>query len=349
MSMPLPIADLSPRTRGWWRVLQVAVWLIGLFIFTSLIVAPDLGLLLFWNVLIPVAPALVVVAVGLWRNICPLASIVLLPRHVGLSQRKIMPIRVQARLGLISVIALYLIVPLRHAIFNTNGPATAALISVLALVGVAMGLRYEWKSAWCSTLCPVHPVERLYGSNVIAPMPNAHCDACMNCVVPCPDSTPNMDPQKPSKFWTARLSGLLITGGLPGFVWGWFHVPDHHNLASAADIAQVYAMPMIGLALSLVVYTLLSRVRAVQEPWLTRAFAAAAVSCYYWYRIPALFGYSLIAADGVLIDARARVPFWTIETLAVASTLFFVYWLMVRAPNQKSWTVRPAYAGRRHG
>ncbi len=346
MSIPLPVLSLTTAPRRVWRVLQVAVWIVGAFIFASLIVRPSLGLTLLWNVLIPVAPALIVVAVGVWRNICPLASVTLLPRHLGMSRRKIMSPKRQAMLGLVSVCALYVLVPLRHAVFNTNGPATAALISALAITGFVMSTRYEWKSAWCSTLCPVHGVEKLYGGNVAATMPNAHCDACMNCVVPCPDSTPNMQPVRKSKYAAGRWSGVLLAGGLPGFVWGWFHVPDQHSLSSVSDIAQVYALPVLGLAISLVTFVALKRARVVQETWLTRVFAAAAVSCYYWYRIPSLLGYGEIPTDGLLVDARAVLPYWSVELLAVFAVAFFVYWLVVRPPNAKSWVVRPAYGGR---
>lgn len=326
--------------------MQALVWLIGCIIFTSLIFYPPLGLLLFWNILIPVAPLLMVVAVGLWRNVCPLASVVLLPRHMGWSKRRIMSPAMQARLGLAGVMLLYLIVPARHALFNTDGPATAALITTLIVIGFAMGTQFEWKSAWCSTLCPVHPVEKLYGSNVFEAMPNAHCDRCMNCVVPCPDSTPNMHPRRPSRNVYARASGLLIAGGLPGFVWGWFHVPDHLGISSLGDLLRVYEMPAAGLVVTLALYVALLRIRLATEPWLTRIFATAAVSCYYWYRIPSLLGFGQLAGDGRLFDARGLIPEWSPLAITVTSTAFFAYWLLVRAPNAKSWVVRPPYAGR---
>lgn len=42
------------------------MWLVGLTMYLSLFFKPALGLALFWNVLIPVAPALLVVAVGVF-------------------------------------------------------------------------------------------------------------------------------------------------------------------------------------------------------------------------------------------------------------------------------------------
>lgn len=325
---------------------QVAVWLVGLTIYLSLFFKPALGLALFWNVLIPVAPALLVVAVGVWRNVCPLSSVTLLPRHLGVSRQQIMSTRAQARLQLVGVMALYLIVPLRHALFNTDGPATGALITVLALVGVLMGLRYEWKSAWCSTLCPVHPVERLYGNNVLAPTANAHCVACRNCVVPCPDSTPNMLPHRGARFTPSQIAAVLITGGLPGFVWGWFQVPDAHDLSSATRVLSVYAMPMLGLTVSVALYLALLQWRRLDEARLGRVFATAAVSCYYAYRIPSLVGYGHLTTDGQLMDLHAVLPAWSVTGAVVASTAFFAYWILLRPPNAQSWVIRPAYAGR---
>ena len=72
-------------------MLQAVVWLIGLSIFASLIFIPSTGLLVFWNMLIPVAPALLVLGTGIWRNICPLATTTLLPRHWHVSRRKKCP------------------------------------------------------------------------------------------------------------------------------------------------------------------------------------------------------------------------------------------------------------------
>ena len=244
------------------------------------------------------------------------------------------------------MLLLYLIVPVRHALFNNDGPATALLVGTLVVAGLAMGLRYEWKSAWCSTLCPVHPVEKLYGNNVFDAIPNAHCDSCMNCVVPCPDSTPNMNPRRPSKNAYTRLSGLLIAGGLPGFVWGWFHVPDHRGISELGDLLRVYEMPVAGLLVTLALYVGLLQLKLAREPWLTRIFSAAAVSFYYWFRIPSLLGFGQFAGDGQLVDARGVLPAWAPLAMVIASTAFFAYWLLIRKPNEKSWVVRPAYAGR---
>ncbi|MBH2004143.1 MAG: hypothetical protein I8H66_05575 [Sphingobacteriia bacterium] len=335
---------LSQRSVFIWRMVQLLVWLIGLCIFLLLIFDPPLGLLILWNILIPVAPALLVVAAGLWRNICPLATTVLLPRHLNLSNKKKMSPLLQSKLQLVAIIALYLIVPVRHALFNTNGMATAALLTVAAVTGILMGFRYDWKSGWCSSLCPVHPVEKLYGSRIIASLPNAHCDRCVKCSVPCPDTTPGFHPAITRKNSYQTWSGLLTIGGLPGFIWGWFQVPDHTGATSLTLLLDAYAYPFFGFLGSLLLFVLLKRlIGQQQERVLISFFAAAGVSCYYWFRIPALLGFNHLEKDGLLLDMRGVLPEWSILSMTILSTLFFFWWLVFRKSGHRSWVLRPVY------
>lgn len=339
--------SLSSRSILIWRIIQTTVWLIGGFILTALIFFPSLGILLFWNVLIPVAPLLFVLLPGIWRNVCPLATTNLLPRHFNLSKRKRLSVAQSGALNLIAVIALYLIVPLRHAVFNSNGMATALLIIAMAAIGVIAGFFYEWKSAWCSGLCPIHPVEKLYGSNVLGTIPNVHCSECKNCVIPCPDSTPNMNVTSSDKTFTHQVVGFLTAGGLPGFIWGWFHVPDEHAIVSLATFISVYRLPLTGMAITLFAYAVSLRIAGEEkESTIARIFAAAGVSCYYWFRIPALFGFGEYADDGLLIDLSKTIPAWSVTVFTVLLIIFFFYWIVIRKQNNQSWVIRPPYAAK---
>ena len=107
-------ALLSGNALAAWRVAQGAVWLVGVAIVVALVVAPSVGITAVWNVLIPVAPALLVFAPGLWRNLCPLATTALFARHVGLSAGVRVSPAAQERLNAIGLAALLLVVPLRH-------------------------------------------------------------------------------------------------------------------------------------------------------------------------------------------------------------------------------------------
>ncbi|MDE3144353.1 MAG: hypothetical protein KGL19_09380, partial [Bacteroidota bacterium] len=299
------------------------------------------------DILIPVAPALFVVAVGVWRNVCPLATTNLLPRHLSLSKRKKLSTTQLGKLNLIAVIALYIIVPLRHALFNHNGLATGIIIISMAVIGVTLGFFYEWKSAWCSGLCPVHPVEKLYGGNVFMSMPNANCNQCANCVIPCPDSTPNMNPKISAKTIYHKISGILVVGGLPGFIWGWFHVPDENKITTLTTFFSVYQIPLIGLAVTLTAYIIISNIIAAKyERRLISIFAASGVSCYYWYRIPELFGFGKFADDGLLISLKNILPAWSIFAMIICTTAFFFYWLVIRERNNRSWVVRPQFVSK---
>jgi len=331
-----------------WRIVQLVFWCVGAFIVSALLFYPSLGLLLFWNILIPVAPALLVLAPGLWRNICPLATTNLLPRHLNLSKEKKLSTKQLAILNLIAVLSLYILVPLRHAVFNNNGFATASMLISMAVIGVTAGFFYEWKSVWCSGLCPIHPVEKLYGENVLFTVPNAHCDKCMRCVTACPDATPNVNPGSGVKNVYQKITAFLIIGGLPGFIWGWFHIPDQIKLTTFAEFFSVYKLPMLGLMVSLFIYSLIKIfISRKDNNKLTAFFAASGVSCYYWYRIPSLFGFGIFGSDGVLVNLRGITSVNVFPIVTVATTMFFFYWLFLRKPNKKSWLIRPEYASKR--
>jgi len=334
--------QLSRRSILIWRTVQTLVWLVGVLILFYLIFFPVIGIHLFWNILIPIAPALLVVGVGIWRNVCPMASTSLFPRHMGFSKRKKLTISQAGKLSLIAVIALFVIVPLRHAIFNTNGMATAILILSLGLVAVFMGLIFEWKSGWCSGLCPVHPVEKLYGLNNQLSLPNAHCNKCYRCVTPCPDSTPNIDPFSSKKTNYHKVAGFLMVGAFPGFIWGWFQVPDYHGVVGIEQLISIYMLPVIGLLVTSALFLILNRFFG--EKILMAIFSAVAVSCYYWFRLPALFGFGIFSGDGMLVDLSGILPEWSIVVTIISLAVFFFWWIIFRKNKKISWAIRPEYA-----
>jgi hypothetical protein len=261
---------------------------------------------------------------------------------MGLSKRKKLTIAQSGKLNLIAVIALFVIVPLRHAIFNTNGMATAILILSLGLVAVFMGLIFEWKSGWCSGLCPVHPVEKLYGLNNQLSLPNAHCNKCYRCVTPCPDSTPNINPYSLKKTNYHKIAGFLMVGAFPGFIWGWFQVPDYHGIIGIEQLITIYMMPIIGLLVTSALFFILKRF--FQEKIVMAIFSAIAVSCYYWFRLPALFGFGIFPGDGMLVDLSGILPEWSVAVTVIATTLFFFWWIIFRKYKKISWAIRPEYA-----
>jgi ferredoxin len=334
-----------------WRIVQTLVWLVGIAIFLLLIFVPSIGLHAFWNVLIPVAPALVVFAPGLWRNVCPLASTALFPRHMNWSLRKRLPDSWRHRLNLLAILLLLAIVPLRHVLLDTSGPATAVAIATLAVLAVTLGFIFEWKSAWCSGLCPVHPVEKLYGAKPAIALKNAHCHSCEQCVSICPDSTSGRHLVGQTPILPRRLGEYLMVGGFPGFIWGWSQVPDYTAPEGWANLSSIYAAPFLGLVITMLAYAGLNKLCAESpksKHLLIDVFAASAVSCYYWFRLPALFGYAPNPGDGMLINLQGILPEFSIIVSRIVTTCLFFWWLVARQRGPAKWSIRPPLRSERH-
>jgi hypothetical protein len=326
----------------YWRTVQVICWLAGFVLLLTMFIKPDLGVMLLWNGLIPVAPALLVVATGLWRNICPLGTTSLLPDRFGVVGRLKLTPNDQARLHLAGVILLLVIIPLRHILFNTDGRATGLILVLLGAVAFSSGLFFDRKSAWCSGICPVHPVEKLYGSKAMAPMMNAHCIDCIRCSVPCPDSTPISKPFLPDHSVQSRLTELLLVGAFPGYIWGWFQTPDYIGQEGWQHLGIVYGWPVLAGTLSALLYIFLRFLLNNYRGTLVRFYAAAAVSIYYWYRIPLLFGFDKENTHSQLIDLSQSLPYWLIVMCTSLLAAFFMWWFLFRENKKTNWAIRPA-------
>ncbi len=333
---------LTRRQYITWRIIQATVWTLGVAILLALVFRPQLGIHAFWNVLIPVAPLVFVFVPGLWRSVCPLGTSGLLPRHLGMSRRRLLSPKWQVRMGMIGVASLFLIVPLRHVLLDTNGPATAITILLLAAVAITIGTQVEWRSGWCSGMCPVHQVEKLYGQRPIATFQNAHCTVCRHCVGPCPDSTSNLSPITNTQTRTGEKLGLVMAGSFAGFVWGWFQVPDYSGVEGWSHLTSIYAWPLGAAAVSLGIFMGLNRaLRGAHTGLLIRIFATAAVSLYYWYRLPALFGFGPFPGDGMLVDLREVLPTSFPIWCQISSSALFAWWLIGRRAAKRSWSIRP--------
>ena len=310
-----------------------------------LLIDPPTGIAILWNILIPAAPALVTVAPGLWRNICPMSTFSLLPLQLGLSLRGKMPQWLAAGLALLSVIALFAIVPLRHVLLDVNGPATFAMLGVAAALAFGLGTLFECRSNWCTTLCPIHPVEKLYGTAPALSFKNARCDTCELCTVPCPDSTLTMTPAITAPNRLQRLLGNVLIGSFWGFVFGWYQVPDYGGHVGAAEILKTYLWPFGAALFSYLVYKLAERRFGKGEGrrTLQAIFAAGAVSTYYWYRIPLLVGMGDFPGTGLLYDLSHVLPAWTPMASHAVTTSFF-FWFLVLRQRRASWQTRPPFS-----
>lgn len=324
---------ISGLELSFWRVLQVALLAVGFGFVFLLTFMPKIGLMLFWTVLIPVAPLLVTVAPGLWRNICPMATVGLLPRLFGFSLQIKMPDQLAAVLRFFGVVGLFLIVPLRQVLLNVNGPAAAFMLVAAAVVAFLMGTVFQWRSGWCTSLCPIHPVEKLYGNSPIYEFKNARCRVCQTCSNPCPDSTAGITPTVTGPTWLEAKTGYFLTGSFFGFVWGWYQVPNYEGHVGMAEIVNTYVWPLGGALVSLVAFRILdllfrqsTQVRVI----LGRIFAAAAVCTYYWYVVPSVF----VRHTGL------QLPWFPLAS-HIVTTAFLIWFLLLRPVSGKCWLTRP--------
>lgn len=326
-----------------WYVVQYLLLSSGVGLVVTLILKPEVGLHLLWNGLIPLAPLLVVVAPGLWRNVCPMATFSLLPWRLGLSAKQKMSQEAAGRAALIGLLGLLLIVPLRHILLNTDGPATALMLLISAAIAFFMGWRYELRSGWCNTVCPIHPAERLYGQAPALTLSNARCDKCYQCSTPCPDSTKAMSPIISGTNQLARLTGHIMAGCFVGFIWGWYRIPDYGISVGMDRVIEAYGWPFGAGAVTLAFYAILQRwvcKTTEHRTLLVRLYAAAAVSMYYWYRVPSLIGLGPHPGSGMLIDLSASLPDFPVYS-HIVTTVFFLWFMILRKSPKNSWLKRP--------
>jgi hypothetical protein len=342
---------LRPAQHAGWTIGQASVWLAATAMLITLVVSPHAGLAAMWGVLLPVAPAVMAIAPGWWRNLCPLATTSQLARRFHVSAAYQPSAAWQIAFQVTGVALFLVLVPLRHVSLNVNALSTLTALLLAGGMAAVAGLLFAGKSGWCSGVCPVHAVEKLYGQMPYGTAHNAHCERCIRCTAICPDSTKAMSPLTGSNHPWRLASGSLVVGGFPGFIWGWFHVTDYvpavpgmlddrvHHLAAA------YGIPFAAMAASVAVYVVLTKtVRRDLQPAVNRTFAAAAIATYYWYRLPALIGYGLFPAEDRLIDLTRVATREAVYAAQLAVTAFWAWWFVVRASPSRSWQTRPAFA-----
>lgn len=324
--------SVGANGRRVWLTLQAGMLVVGVALVGLLLFWPAVGIALMWNLIIPIAPALVTISPGLWRNICPMATVHMMPQRLGISRNIRMPEWGAAALGVTSMILLFAVVPMRRIGLNVDGPLTAIMLLSAAVIAFTMGSLFEMRSGWCTSLCPIHPVERLYGTNPALTFKNARCDLCEACSNPCPDSTPELTPIAGMPTRLQQFVGNFLIGSFPGFVWGWYQVQDYPpDQVDAHAVMTAYAWPLGACIVSYIIFKLgehVLRHKADARTVMHRMFAAAAISTYYWYRLP---------------GPASLLPDWFPLVSHLVTTPFFFYFLVLRSPKV-SWLKRPVMA-----
>ncbi len=241
--------------QGAWAGLRVAAVAAALGLAATLVLQPGLGLDLVWGLVIPLAPIVFLVAPGVWRNVCPLAALNQLPRVAGFTRGVVQTPRLREYAYVIGMAALLVLVAARKPLFNQSGLATAILI--LGLMGLAFlgGVVFKGKSGWCSSICPLLPVQRLYGQTPFLTVANTHCQPCVGCTKNCYDFNPKVaylaDQYDNDRHYVAYRR--FFAAIFPGFVLAYFQVPDPPAIA----VAEMSLQFLLYMGASLAAFTVL--------------------------------------------------------------------------------------------
>lgn len=291
------------------------VLLITLVLIAGLFLRPRLALDVLWFILIPILPVTFLINAGLWRGICPLAT----ANDLGPSDRGRMLARNWINpAAAVGIVLLFVLVPGRHLVFNQQGPALAVVILAVTVLAAVLGFVFRAKSGFCNSICPVLPVEKLYGQAPLMAVRNPRCVPCNLCTAKgCLDIDPSIS-VKTAVGNGEGVSGWIRTpfgvfaASFPGFVFGYFQVSD----APLAAWLSVYGT-ILGYALgSFAIVTLLSFLLKIPTHRLMPFLGALAVGIYYWYAAPA----SMAAFDlpgGIVLRwaLLAFVAFWLLRAL----------------------------------
>src|SRR6266581_5742694 len=111
-----------------WSGARVAALAVAVAVVVTLFVDPRVGLLIFWGLIVPALPLLFFLAPGLWRNVCPMATLNQTPRRFGFTRALTMP-KWFREYGYVIGIGLFpAIVASRKVLFDESGPALGSLI-----------------------------------------------------------------------------------------------------------------------------------------------------------------------------------------------------------------------------
>lgn len=283
----------------------------------GLAVRPDLTAALFWWGLIPALPAVFLIHPGLWRNVCPLATLSMGPP--GERRRLGAATTASPWSGAAGVVPLLLLVAWRGTGLDTDPAGTGALLAGVLGVAVVTGRRSERRSGFCNRLCPLLPVERLYGQRPWIEVGDSRCDSCTLCTPRgCVDLSPPaaaaqlLGPRRSRIDWLLTPFGAFAAA-FPGFVWAWFGaVPPEGGVAALGAALTLGLVASWCVVATVVYWTGLSWRRALPT------LAALAAGIYYGFAAPravAAFGGGGPPAHALQVAAVGFVALWWLRAV----------------------------------
>ena len=313
-SVALPTAPGRPL----WRTAQYVGVILTLALIGALWMVPKPALKLLWDMVIPLLPAVFLVNPLIWRNVCPLATLNDLS-----GDRSDRPAASSALVHagwIVGIALLFVLVPARRFLFNENGPALAVTVTLVAVLAVATGFAFARRAGFCSSICPVLPVEKLYGQAPLLAMHGARCDRCTLCTpIGCIDLAATktvaqtIGPLRRDTSWLRTGFGAFAAA-FPGFVIGYFTTTNGDLASAGAVYLRVLGFAIASYAIVAAATTAFRMRAALAMPLL----GAIALGLYYWYATPALalaYGAPEVTTLVLRVVIGATLAFWLWKAL----------------------------------
>ena len=300
-----------------WRAIRITSVLAYLALCVALFIRPAGGLFVFFKVIVPLLPILFFVAPGLWRNICPLAASNQAPRVLSFTRAFTPPDWLRRYGVVISIVLFFGITSARIALFNTSGTATGVLLSLAILTAFIAGVTFKGKSGWCSSICPLLPLQRVYGQTPFVKVANSHCEPCLGCTKNCYDFRPSVayqaDLHEPDPAWTSPRK--LFAAALPGFVLGFFTLLHHDGIA----LPQVYLRLALYFLGSVGLFYALQALLPLSTTVTIAIWGSAAINIFYWFA-------GVILEDSFATITGVQVSWlrWPIRVIVLALSLLWI-------------------------
>jgi NADPH-dependent 2,4-dienoyl-CoA reductase/sulfur reductase-like enzyme/ferredoxin len=324
-----------------WTAARVVVLGVTLGLALLLMLQPTLGLTLFWGLAIPLVPALLVIAPGLWRQVCPMATLNQLPRLAGFGRGLDLPQAAKNAAFGIAVAGFVGAVALRVPLLNHSGLVVGVGVLVVLALAFAGGSVFKGRSGWCGTFCPLAPIQRTYGQAPLLVVKNGYCNPCVGCQKSCYDFNPRAavfsdvyddDPRHAAqrRLFMALLPGLILAYFLQG--------------PAPAYGEPLHALILLGgccasAGLYMIVVAFLPATPA--NPYrVALAFGALALSAFYWFSGPTivrtLAGLAGTEAAPSLLQAAQGVGIVLAAALAASGLYAESRWRATQRNAQRS-------------
>lgn len=267
-----------------WVLGRIVALAVALALATLLFVEPELGLLLFWGLAIPIVPALLVIAPGLWRQVCPMAAMNQLPRALNRSRAAELPAGAKEAAFTIALALFIGAVALRQPWLNHHGPTLGVVVLAMLTAALVGGWLFKGRSGWCGTFCPLGPIQRTYGQAPVVLVRNGYCEPCLGCQKNCYDFNPRAavftDVYDDDPRYAAQRR--LFMGLLPGLLLGYFlAVPLGLN-----HPAEGVALLLGAAATSAGLYGLVVAFAPTNPYRISLAFGMLAIAIFYFFAGP---------------------------------------------------------------